>query len=438
MLTKIRLKNFKLHAATEIEAAPVTVFIGPNNSGKSSVFQALLLWRQAALGGGGYLCRSVERQQTTPAQPYLFVDSQLVDVGEFHHVVRRGQGEIVLGLHGSVEPKKAIKRASTVDLEAEVSVRDNSIAYHRGKLRSTPADFSWKWQQRRPMEQATVHVPVTTGDVVLNFAPTEGFGLISGGGSTYPSNTPPEEVADVEELRQHLGNSVISLVRSLHAVLPLRGLEEWGYPLTDVPPSDIDRMTLPDRTIALLNLLAYNFELQDRLSQWLAELVGISIKVKLLPRKRLTLLSFPSGTRAVDSLFVNEGTGASQLPFILVPIGLTPPGETILLSEPEVHLHPRVQTALVSLLLTIAQKENRQFIVETHSEHILHALLQAVTARTLKPADLAIYYFDNNKGVAECKRLDVDEKGCVEGGLPGFFEHSLAELSEYLNALKRD
>ncbi|MCH7977851.1 MAG: AAA family ATPase, partial [Acidobacteria bacterium] len=48
MITSVSLKNFKLHASTKIEAAPITVFIGPNNSGKSSIFQALLSLRQAA------------------------------------------------------------------------------------------------------------------------------------------------------------------------------------------------------------------------------------------------------------------------------------------------------------------------------------------------------------------------------------------------------
>ncbi|MGH9816687.1 MAG: DUF3696 domain-containing protein [Candidatus Acidiferrales bacterium] len=49
---------------------------------------------------------------------------------------------------------------------------------------------------------------------------------------------------------------------------------------------------------------------------------------------------------------------------------------------------------------------------------------------------LAIYYFERKNGVAETRRLEVDKKGRVPGGLPGFFEHSIAELAEYLDALK--
>jgi len=56
MLTRISVRNFKAHTDTAITAAPLTVFIGPNNSGKSSIFQALLLWRQSAARGQQRLC----------------------------------------------------------------------------------------------------------------------------------------------------------------------------------------------------------------------------------------------------------------------------------------------------------------------------------------------------------------------------------------------
>ncbi|PIP42204.1 hypothetical protein CO110_00460 [Candidatus Desantisbacteria bacterium CG_4_9_14_3_um_filter_40_11] len=41
MITKIDLKGFKLHSSTSITASPVTIFICPNNSGKSSLVQAI-------------------------------------------------------------------------------------------------------------------------------------------------------------------------------------------------------------------------------------------------------------------------------------------------------------------------------------------------------------------------------------------------------------
>lgn len=44
MLTKLSIKNFKVFDSVEIELGERVVFIGPNNSGKTSALQALSLW----------------------------------------------------------------------------------------------------------------------------------------------------------------------------------------------------------------------------------------------------------------------------------------------------------------------------------------------------------------------------------------------------------
>ena len=44
MLTKLIVRNFKPFEDVEIEMADPVVFIGPNNSGKTSAMQALALW----------------------------------------------------------------------------------------------------------------------------------------------------------------------------------------------------------------------------------------------------------------------------------------------------------------------------------------------------------------------------------------------------------
>ena len=45
MLTKLTVRNFKRFEDVEIELGNPVVFIGPNNSGKTSAMQALALTR---------------------------------------------------------------------------------------------------------------------------------------------------------------------------------------------------------------------------------------------------------------------------------------------------------------------------------------------------------------------------------------------------------
>ena len=44
MLTRLRIKNFKRFPNADIELGQAVVFIGQNNSGKTTALQAMALW----------------------------------------------------------------------------------------------------------------------------------------------------------------------------------------------------------------------------------------------------------------------------------------------------------------------------------------------------------------------------------------------------------
>jgi len=72
-----------------------------------------------------------------------------------------------------------------------------------------------------------------------------------------------------------------------------------------------------------------------------------------------------------------------------------------------------------------------------HSEHILYRLLIAVAKDSLKPQDLAIYHFRlSNEGPTKVEKLNVDDKGGSDKGIPDFFEADLDEFKSFLAALK--
>lgn len=71
MLTKIRIQNFKQFDDVEIELGQTVVFIGPNNSGKTTALQALALWNAFFVKIGFELLQAQGDQSIIPYQTAL-------------------------------------------------------------------------------------------------------------------------------------------------------------------------------------------------------------------------------------------------------------------------------------------------------------------------------------------------------------------------------
>jgi hypothetical protein len=435
MLKSVHLKNFKLHEDTLIEAAPITVFIGPNNTGKSSIFQALLLLRQGASRNDRYLCQPPSGIAPQPSEHYLYSPNLIVDVGTFDEVVRRGGSEIIIQLSGVAYGQKPIHGVAKAPVEITVRIRDNRLVSSSGLVSCLGSRAKWEFTEGSPIQPSLVRLMV--GAVNYSISIVDTFRLTQPGGYQTSPGLSHETALMYNEFSQWIGSVPSKLLASVHPVYALRGFEEWGYPITENPPGSLELLTLHDRALALPNALASDRRLRERLSQQLEDLLHISIDFELVPGRRLKIWAKPSANEKRETLFLNEGTGANQIPFIFVPILLTPPNDTVLLSEPEAHLHPEGQCKLTRMLLTIAKKENIQFFIETHSEHVLHEILNAVGRGEWARDDVALHYFVNVEGAAQVRRLGINEHGQVDGGLPGFFEQSLKELTEFLDALKK-
>jgi len=109
----------------------------------------------------------------------------------------------------------------------------------------------------------------------------------------------------------------------------------------------------------------------------------------------------------------------------------------LLVEEPETRLHPRLLFALGRLLPTVLREEGKQMLVTLHSEHLLLALLTGVAEGTIDRDDFAVYYFERDGLAAKARKLEVNEKGQIEGGLPGFFEVDWETTEAYLRALAK-
>lgn len=126
--------------------------------------------------------------------------------------------------------------------------------------------------------------------------------------------------------------------------------------------------------------------------------------------------------------YADAGFGLSQLLPLVVQGFHAPQGSVMFLEQPEIHLNPRLQGQLGNLLAAVAKKRHT-VIVETHSEHLVSRLRTLIANGTLKPDDVALYYVEKDKGESSVRLIPILEDGHIEPMQwpKGFFEDSLSE-----------
>ena len=119
---------------------------------------------------------------------------------------------------------------------------------------------------------------------------------------------------------------------------------------------------------------------------------------------------------------------------IVVDAVRAPAGSTVLIQQPEVHLHPRAQAALGSLLLRLAKAEDKRFIVETHSDYLVdRARMEVRDGGGVTPEDVQIVYFDRKDGsTVDICPLELDDHGNLIDTPAGYRDFFLREEQRFL------
>lgn len=135
------------------------------------------------------------------------------------------------------------------------------------------------------------------------------------------------------------------------------------------------------------------------------------------------------------------GLGISQLLPILIST-LSFKNTSLYLEQPELHLHPSVQSELADEFIRSSKEQNNTFMIETHSEHLLLRIMKRMrhTAENkpdrdktldLTPDDVCLLYVDNNGETTYINELELDEDGALLDPWPnGFFEEGHKERFE--------
>ena len=138
--------------------------------------------------------------------------------------------------------------------------------------------------------------------------------------------------------------------------------------------------------------------------------------------------------RGPKSNIADVGYGVSQILPILVN-SLNPPTyrgmPCFLLQQPEVHLHPRAQAELSSLL-AMSSQFRLGFIVETHSDYMIDRARIEIRKGNIRPEDVSLIYFEPKGNVVKVHNISFDKMANMEGVPPHYGEFFLKEYRQLM------
>jgi len=437
-LCSVELSNFKAFEHAAFELTPLTVLIGPNNAGKSTLLQALALLEQSAES------RTLQTQGSS------------IDLGNDPIVLTHSSAKkppsawtIEVEWDDELPPEHSLPDARTVHVtfrlaaspETPVGDMQMTVTLDAPRGREVTATAGWP-----NIHSPQLVIPTLAG---LPGADVQ-VGYMAHGPWTFtPSVQSPDDpqfvypdLAAVQsgehDATAHYAWAIASgyfrdFLQALQAfryVGPDRAVEHSVFTLGD------QALKNPRTAAQVVDSLAYNTEILRNVSDHCSRIFGYEVDVALIPGRQISLVArSPSG---MQLNVVNLGSGFIQLIWIALQLELALKGipatsrlvPTVGVEEPELHLHPGKQSAVAEMIADYV-RQGTQIICTTQSEHFLMSLLQMVLAGTLPSEDLSVYYVDHG----EARRLDVDENGRLSEGLRGFFEANEEQLGRHIELL---
>jgi hypothetical protein len=386
---RLWVKNFRAIREQELDIAPITVLYGMNGTGKSSVLYALLTLKNIVLN-----------------------PNQSVDAFFGYGFLGLGNFKAVVFDHNDREP-----------IELGVSVTEVSEGETRYFVRLNPTSGEFRFYSE-PSFRLALSVAFPYPANAHEERGWNGFRVVWNGllVQVEPTNITPETKEQAEFLARRF-NQPIELVRTTDIVPLRRGFTKPYYGAVSLSP-----LLVSEDEVA--TLFATDPYLPGKVSVYLERIVGHSLYYHAQLGTAIFNLNTVDRTTGMTCELVNEGFGVNQLVFLLTK-ALRSDVRIVCIEEPEIHLHPSAQRKLAQTLVDIAKNENKHFIITTHSETFLMALLAEVARGKLAPEQLACYWAVKKGKEAQFERQQVNEQGQIEGGLASFMEGELEDLKAF-------
>ncbi|MBN1554367.1 MAG: DUF3696 domain-containing protein [Phycisphaerae bacterium] len=439
MINELRLENFKSWKNIKaMRLAPITGLFGTNSSGKSSIMQSLLLLKQTM--------ESSDRSLPL----YLGGEKDYVELGIFRDVIwsHEQENNLSFGLKWTLPEILTIKNPET---PKEILFSGDKMAF------STEIDLSPKEQLRvKKMEylfEGNIFSYTWKEGNRYQLSPTQqgnGFRFIRTPGRGWDPPQPikfygfPDQVMTYYQNTNFLADIQLeleSLFSRLFYLGPLREFPKRRYVWSGGEPSDVGRRgeKTIDAILAARGREEYirrgrrkkTWTLDQMLAHRLKELGLIhDFSVEQIAKgNNLYEVRVQKNPESAKVLITDVGFGVSQVLPILVLCYYVPEGSTILFEQPEIHLHPSVQSGLADVFIDVAKHRDIQLVIESHSEHLLNRLQTRIAEEVLTPDDIALYFCRAELKSSVLDELKTNMFGDIENWPKDFFGDQFGELA---------
>lgn len=451
MLTKLVLEGFKSwRDSGQVSLAPITALFGPNSSGKSSMLQLLLLLKQTA--------DSPDRSQVLN----LGDDRTPVELGTFqdvlykHDLAQKLSWELdwtitqPLVVQNPDRPDQELFSDDHLGFRAEVAVARGNDGLGRPYVdrmayRFAGSEFGMSPTTGRKREyelfedRADFRFIRTPGRVWNLPPPTKCYGF-------------PDQVRAYYQNAAFLSDFELrfeELFKRLFYLGPLREYPKRQYSWSGALPVDvglrgervIDALLASREAGHIISMGRgkKGLTLEERVARWLMALGLIrNFEVRAITSGgKLFQVWVKRNDDASEVLITDVGFGISQILPVIALCYYVPEGSVVLLEQPEIHLHPSVQSGLADVFIDAVKTRRIQLIIESHSEHLLRRLQRRIAEEALSVDNTALYFCSSERGESKLTTLQLDLFGSIKNWPKDFFGDEFGEISATQEAVLR-
>jgi predicted ATPase len=379
MLEQIYFKNYKAFAGEEcLDIRPITILVGKNSSGKSSICKLLPLFENTTSGN---------------MDSVLLLNNLDISLGSRY--------EDLFHNNATTDLQLGLKYDNGIELSATYLMNEGSILVYEysariydkaRKMRFTESQSKSELFQGLVNERIFEEIGINKSDIRFH---VDYIG---------PIRIDPSRIITFEGYKKY-------------ANVGIKGENTYSI---------------------LLNSYLQKDKLFERVSQWMEEnLEGQKLVIEQNSPSSGTYSIYVQRNGSKVNI-ADVGQGLGQVLPVIVQSYMNNEVDVAVIEQPVLHLHPAAHANVAYRLAESALETRKKYIIETHSENIILGIRKLISdpASNLSPEDVVIYFIDTDGESAYLDKIEINEAGELSKWPTGVFSESFDLMAEIMRNKK--